>query len=55
MTAVERKAADFVVDAALLADAFALSQDDIKARMRDGANSLAADRVRCQSAAFALP
>ncbi len=37
MTAVERKAADFVVDAALLADAFALSQDDIKARMRDGA------------------
>jgi hypothetical protein len=37
MTAVEREAGDFVIDAALLADAFGLSQDEIKARMRDGA------------------
>lgn len=37
MTAVERKAGDFVIDAALLAAAFGLSQDAIKARMREGA------------------
>jgi hypothetical protein len=37
MTSVERKAGDFVIDAALLADAFRLSQDEIKARMRKGA------------------
>jgi hypothetical protein len=36
MTAVERRAADFVIDAALLADAFGLSQEEIKARMRAG-------------------
>jgi Family of unknown function (DUF6522) len=36
MTAVDRKNGDFVIDAALLADAFGLSQDEIKARMRDG-------------------
>jgi hypothetical protein len=35
--AVERKDGDFVVDAALLADAFGLSEGEIKARMRDGA------------------
>jgi hypothetical protein len=37
MTAVERKAEDFVIDATLLAEAFGLSQDEIKARMRNGA------------------
>ncbi len=37
MTSVERKAGDFVIDAALLAAAFGLSQDAIKARMRTGA------------------
>ncbi|SEP23384.1 hypothetical protein SAMN04490248_14616 [Salinihabitans flavidus] len=36
MTAVERRAEDFVIDAALLADAFGLSQEEIKARMRAG-------------------
>ena len=36
MTTVEREAGDFVIDAALLADAFGLSQDQIKARMRAG-------------------
>ena len=36
MTTVERKAGDFVIDAMLLADAFGLSQDEIKARMRAG-------------------
>jgi len=34
---VERAAEDFVIDAALLADAFGLSQEEIKARMRNGA------------------
>ncbi|GEM_PF-371142 len=37
MTAVEHKAGDFVIDAALLAEAFGLPQSEIKARMRDGA------------------
>ena len=37
MTTVERNAEDFVIDAALLADAFGLSQEEIKVRMRDGA------------------
>ncbi len=37
MTTVERKAGDFVIDATLLADAFGLSQEKIKARMRVGA------------------
>jgi hypothetical protein len=37
MTTVDRKDEGFVIDAALLADAFGLSQEDIKARMRDGA------------------
>lgn len=37
MTAVDRKNGDFIIDAALLADAFGLSQEGIKARMRDGA------------------
>ena len=37
MTTVERKAGDFVIDATLLADAFGLSQEEIKARMRVGA------------------
>jgi hypothetical protein len=36
MTNVEREAGGFVIDAALLADAFGLSQDQIKARMRAG-------------------
>jgi hypothetical protein len=36
MTAVERRAEDFVIDAALLADAFNLSQEEIRARMRAG-------------------
>lgn len=36
MTTVERKAGDFIIDAALLADAFGLSQDEVKARMRAG-------------------
>jgi hypothetical protein len=36
MTTVERNAGDFVIDAMLLADAFGLSQDQIKARMRAG-------------------
>lgn len=36
MTRIERKAGDFVIDAALLAEAFGLSQDDIKAGMRTG-------------------
>lgn len=36
MTSVERKAGDFVIDAALLAEAFGLSQEEIKARMRAG-------------------
>ncbi|WP_372839885.1 DUF6522 family protein [Phaeovulum sp.] len=37
MTPVERKAEDFVIDAALLAEAFGLPQSEIKARMREGA------------------
>ena len=37
MTTVEREAGEFVIDAAVLADAFGLSQDEIKVRMRDGA------------------
>ncbi|MET4702252.1 hypothetical protein ABIE65_005307 [Constrictibacter sp. MBR-5] len=37
MTAVDRQNGDFVIDAALLADAFGLSQGEIKVRMRDGA------------------
>lgn len=37
MTAVDRQNGDFVIDAALLADAFGLSQGEIKIRMRDGA------------------
>lgn len=37
MTAVERKAGDFVIDAALLVDAFGLPQEEIKSRMRNGA------------------
>jgi hypothetical protein len=36
MSTVERKAGDFVIDAALLAEAFALSQDEVKAQMRTG-------------------
>lgn len=36
MTSVERRAEDFVIDAALLTDAFGLSQEEIKARMRAG-------------------
>jgi hypothetical protein len=37
MTTVERKADDFVIDVAILQDAFGLSQDEIKVRMRNGA------------------
>lgn len=37
MTKIERKNGDFIVDAALLADTFGLSQEEIKVRMRDGA------------------
>ena len=37
MTSIQAKAGDFVIDAALLADTFRLSQDEIKARMRKGA------------------
>lgn len=36
MTPVDRKNEDFVIDAALLADAFGLSQEEIKVRMRNG-------------------
>lgn len=36
MTTVERKAGDFVIDAALLANAFGLPQEEIKVRMRAG-------------------
>lgn len=36
MTTVEHEAGDIVIDAALLADAFGLSQNQIKARMRAG-------------------
>lgn len=36
MKAVERKAGHFVIDATLLAEAFGLPQDEIKARMRNG-------------------
>lgn len=36
MTSIERKAEDFVIDAALLAEAFGLSQSEIKTRMRNG-------------------
>jgi hypothetical protein len=34
MTTVERTAEDFVIDAALLAEAFGLSQDEIRTGMR---------------------
>lgn len=37
MTAVERKAKNFVIDAALLAEAFTLTQDEVRSLMRDGA------------------
>lgn len=37
MTGVERKGGDFIVDAALLSEAFGLPQDEIKLLMRDGA------------------
>ena len=37
MTTIERDAGDFVIDAELLAAAFGLLQDEIKARMRNGA------------------
>lgn len=37
MTIVERKAGDFVVEARLLADSFTLSENEIKALMRNGA------------------
>lgn len=37
MTSIQAKAGDFVIDAALLADTFRLSQDEIKARTRKGA------------------
>jgi hypothetical protein len=37
VTAVERNAEDFVIDAALLAEAFALTQSEVRSRMRDGA------------------
>jgi hypothetical protein len=33
---IDREAGDFVIGAALLAEAFGLSQDEIKARMRAG-------------------
>ena len=36
MTSVERRSDDFVIDAALLADAFGLAQEEIRARMRAG-------------------
>lgn len=36
MTGVERNTSDFVIDAALLGEAFGLPQSEIKARMRDG-------------------
>lgn len=36
MTAVKHKAKDFVVEARLLAEAFNLTEDDIRERMRNG-------------------
>ena len=36
MTAVERVADDFIVDARLLAEAFNLTEAEIRVRMRDG-------------------
>lgn len=36
MTAVERAAGDFVIEARLLAEAFDLTEDEIRQRMRDG-------------------
>ncbi len=36
MTRIERKGGEFIIDAALLAEAFDVSQDEIKLRMRDG-------------------
>lgn len=36
MTSVERTAGDFVIDASLLADAFKLTQNEVRTRMRDG-------------------
>ncbi len=37
MTLVERNAGDFVIDVALLAGAFNLTEDEIRRRMRNGA------------------
>jgi len=37
MTPIERKAGDFVIDAAVLAEALGLTQDEIRARMGSGA------------------
>jgi hypothetical protein len=37
MNPIDRNARDFVIDAALLAEALGLTQDGIKARMRNGA------------------
>ena len=37
MTAVERQAGDFVIDAALIAGAFKLSEAEVRGRMREGA------------------
>ena len=37
VTAVERNAGDFVIEAALLAEAFGLTEAEVRARMRDGA------------------
>ncbi|MDP5308953.1 DUF6522 family protein [Paracoccus spongiarum] len=36
MSAISRKAGDFVIDAALLADAFGLTEAQLRAAMRDG-------------------
>ncbi len=36
MTSVERTAGDFVIDARLLAEAFNLTEDEIRVRMREG-------------------
>lgn len=36
MTAVDRKAGEFIVDGAVLAQEFGLSQEEVRTRMRDG-------------------
>jgi len=36
MTSVKRAAGDFVIDASLLADAFRLTEGEVRTRMRDG-------------------